>query len=72
MRSWGDETKIFGLGRGASGRSHKSGSGSSRLWNQSESVFVVDLPEGARVSVPAGFDADEVFNLLLVVREALR
>jgi hypothetical protein len=35
-------------------------------------VFVVDLPEGARVSVPAGFDADEVFNLLLVVREALR
>lgn len=36
MRSWGDETKIFVLGRGASGRSHKPGSGSSRLWNQSE------------------------------------
>ena len=27
-------------------------------------VFVVDLPEGARVSVPAGFDADEVFRFL--------
>ena len=35
-------------------------------------VFVVDLPEGARVSVPAGFDAEEVLLLLTVVREALR
>ncbi len=38
----------------------------------SGAVFVVQLPQGASVSVPAGFDADEVFNLLLVVREALR
>ena len=35
-------------------------------------IFVVQLPEGAKVSVPAGFDADEVFVLLLAVREALR
>lgn len=35
-------------------------------------AFAVHLPEGATVSVPAGFDADEVFALLVVVREALR
>ncbi len=35
-------------------------------------VFVVHLPEGATVTVPAGFDAHAVFNQLLVVREALR
>lgn len=35
-------------------------------------AFAVHLPEGATVAVPAGFDADEVFSLLIVVREALR
>ena len=35
-------------------------------------AFAVQLPEGATVAVPAGFDADEVFILLTVVREALR
>ena len=34
--------------------------------------FAVQLPEGATVTVPAGFEADEVFALLTVVREALR
>jgi hypothetical protein len=34
-------------------------------------AFTVRLPEGATVAVPAGFDADEVFTLLLAVREAL-
>ena len=33
--------------------------------------FVVQLPQGATVGVPAGFDAEEVL-LLTVVREALR
>lgn len=35
-------------------------------------AFTVHLPEGAMVAVPAGFDADEVFALLIVVREALQ
>lgn len=35
-------------------------------------VFVVQLPQGATVTVPAGFDAEEVLLLLTVVREALR
>lgn len=35
-------------------------------------AFAVHLAEGATVSFPAGFDADEVFALLVVVREALR
>ena len=35
-------------------------------------VFVVQLPQGATVAVPAGFDAEEVLLLLTVVREALR
>ncbi len=35
-------------------------------------VFVVPLPQGATVAVPAGFDAEEVLLLLTVVREALR
>jgi hypothetical protein len=35
-------------------------------------AFTVRLPEGATVAVPAGFDPDEVFALLTVVREALR
>jgi hypothetical protein len=35
-------------------------------------AFAVHLPEGATVAVPVGFDADEVFSLLIVVREALR
>ena len=34
--------------------------------------FVVRLPEGATVAVPAGFAAEEVLLLLTVVREALR
>ena len=34
--------------------------------------FVVQLPQGATVAVPAGFDAEEVLLLLTVVREALR
>lgn len=38
----------------------------------SGAVFVVQLPQGASVSVPAGFDAEEVLLLLTVVREALR
>ena len=36
MRSWGDETKILRLGRGAGGRSQKSGLGSQRPWDPSE------------------------------------
>jgi hypothetical protein len=35
-------------------------------------AFAVHLPEGATVAVPAGFEVDEVFALLTVVREALR
>ena len=35
-------------------------------------AFTVQMPEGATVAVPAGFDPDEVFILLTVVREALR
>ena len=35
-------------------------------------VFLVQLPQGATVAVPAGFDAEEVLLLLTVVREALR
>ena len=38
----------------------------------SGAVFVVQLPQGATVAVPAGFDAEEVLLLLTVVREALR
>ena len=34
--------------------------------------FLVHLPEGATVAVPAGFDGEEVMVLLTVVREALR
>lgn len=34
--------------------------------------FVVQLPEGATVSVPAGFDFDEALALLTLVREATR
>ena len=34
--------------------------------------YVVQLPQGATVAVPAGFDAEEVLLLLTVVREALR
>lgn len=35
-------------------------------------AFLVHLPEGATVAVPAGFDGEEVMVLLTVVREALR
>lgn len=35
-------------------------------------VFVVQLPQGATVAVPARFDSEEVLLLLTVVREALR
>lgn len=41
-------------------------------WVGADKMFTVRLPEGATVAVPAGFDADEVFMLLTVVREALR
>ena len=34
--------------------------------------FLMHLPEGATVAVPAGFDGEEVMVLLTVVREALR
>lgn len=34
-------------------------------------VFTVRLPQGAAIRVPAGFDADELFTLLVVVQEAL-
>jgi hypothetical protein len=35
-------------------------------------AFAIHLPEGAAVVVSSGFEADEVFALLTVVREALR
>jgi hypothetical protein len=35
-------------------------------------AFAVHLPEGATVTIPAGFDADELFTLLFTVREVLR
>jgi len=41
-------------------------------WPGADKMFTVRLPEGATVAVPAGFDADEVFMLLMVVREALQ
>ncbi len=34
--------------------------------------FTIQLPEGAAVSVPTGFDFDETLALLTLVREALR
>ncbi len=72
MRSWGMKQKSSGLAEvqvdAATSRALVPRGFGAHL----SAVFVVDLPEGARVSVPAGFDADEVFNLLLVVREALR
>ena len=34
-------------------------------------VFTVRLPNGAGVTVPAGFDADELFTLLVVIQESL-
>jgi hypothetical protein len=33
-------------------------------------AFTVQLPTGITVGVPVGFDADELFSLLTVVREA--
>ncbi|MEN9576840.1 MAG: hypothetical protein RL514_4695 [Verrucomicrobiota bacterium] len=38
----------------------------------SGTTFLVQLPQGATVAVPAGFDAEEVLLLPTVVREALR
>ena len=35
-------------------------------------AFLVHLPEGVTVAVPAGFAGEEVLVLLRVVREALR
>lgn len=35
-------------------------------------AFAIHLPEGAAVVVSSGFDADEVFALLTVVRESMR
>ena len=34
-------------------------------------IFTVRLPQGAAIRVPSGFDADELFTLLVVVQEAL-
>ena len=34
-------------------------------------VFIVRLPQGATIRVPSGFDADELFTLLVIVEEAL-
>lgn len=34
-------------------------------------VFTVRLPNGAGIIVPAGFDADELLTLLVVIQEAL-
>lgn len=34
-------------------------------------AFTVRLLEGAAVSIPAGFDPEELLSLLVVVREAL-
>jgi hypothetical protein len=33
--------------------------------------FTVRLPQGTAIRVPSGFDADELFTLLVVVQEAL-
>jgi hypothetical protein len=33
-------------------------------------AFTVQLPTGATIAVPAGFDADELFSLLTALREA--
>ena len=35
-------------------------------------AYLVHLPEGVTVAVPAGFDGEEVMVLLTVVREVLR
>lgn len=35
-------------------------------------MFVVQLPEGGSVAVFAGFDPDDLFNVLTVLREAGR
>jgi len=37
----------------------------------SKKPFTVRLPDGTSVAVPSGFDPEELFTLLLVVREAL-
>jgi hypothetical protein len=34
-------------------------------------VFTMRLPQGATIRVPSGFDADELFTLLVVVQGAL-
>lgn len=34
-------------------------------------VFTVRLPQGVTIHVPGGFDADELFSLLVVIEEAL-
>lgn len=44
--------------------------GSSPALLRSWAAFTVQLPTGASIAVPAGFDADELFILLTVVREA--
>jgi len=35
-------------------------------------LFAVRLPDRPTVVVPAGFDADELFQLLTLAREAMR
>jgi len=39
--------------------------------NGLQKTFLVRLPKGAVVVVPAGFDPDELFTLLVVLQEAL-
>lgn len=36
----------------------------------SDATFTIQLPAGTSIAVPAGFDPDELFILLTVVREA--
>jgi hypothetical protein len=44
--------------------------GSSSTMLGPSAAFTVQLPTGASIAVPAGFDPDELFILLTVVREA--
>ena len=45
-------------------------SGSSATMLGSDATFTIQLPAGTSIAVPAGFDPDELFILLTVVREA--
>ena len=45
---------------------------SSSTRTLTERSYSVHLPDGASVTLPADFDADQLFILLTVVREALQ